>query len=178
MKHSDQFQPSDYHLDSIGLCRAQDPTECKFTLCQIAVTWWIAQSCCNLPSSMAPVHTGTKIEVARISKKFSYRMANFGAWQGSLEYNESTLWPPLQALLKAGLWTSDREDVEAHRRLLVRPVLNPAVEVSGGEVAKVNVGEGSNSGEIWAYDGSVIAVPNEIKMLRSKLLLLKSRGED
>ena len=63
-------------------------------------------------------------------------MANFGAWQGSWEYSESTPWPPLQALLKAGLWVSDREDVKAHRRLLVRPVLSPAVEVSGGEVAK------------------------------------------
>ena len=55
-------------------------------LCQIAVTWWIARSYCNVLSSMAPVHTGTKTEVARISKKFSHRLANFGAWQGSWEY--------------------------------------------------------------------------------------------
>ena len=147
MNHNDQFQPSCYQFDSTGLCRAQGPTKCKFTLCWIAVTWWIAL----LPSSMAPVHAGTKTEVARISKKFSHRLANFCAWQGSWEYSESTPWPPLQALLKAGLWVSDREEVEAHRRLLVRPVLNPAVEVSGGEVAKVNVGKGSESGEIWAY---------------------------
>ena len=122
---------------------------------------------------MARVHTGTKTEVARISKKFSHRLANFGAWQGSWEYSESTPWPPLQALLKAGLWVSDREDVEAHRKLLVRPVLNPAVEVSGGEVAKVNVGKGSHSGEIWAYDGSVTAVPNEIKMLKYNLVIVE-----
>ena len=139
MNHSDQFEASYYQFDSTGLCRAQDPTKCKFTLCQIAVTWWIAAL---LPSSMAPVHTGAKTEVARISKKFSHRLANFGAWQGSWEYSESTPWPPLQALLKAGLWVGDREDVEAHRRLLVRPVLNPAVEVYGGDVAKVNVGKG------------------------------------
>ena len=145
MKHNDQFQPSYYRSDSTGLCIAQDPTKYKFTLCQIAVTWWIARAWCNLPSSMAPVHTGTKTEVARISKKFSHRLANFGTWQGSWEYSESTPWPPLQALLKADLWVSDRGDVEAHRRLLVRPVLNPAVEVSGGEVAKVNVGKGSES---------------------------------
>ena len=65
MKHIGQFQPSYYQFDSTGLCRAQDPTECKFT-CQIAVTWWIVESCCNVPSSMAPVHTGTKTEVARV----------------------------------------------------------------------------------------------------------------
>ena len=103
MNHSDQFQPSWYQFDIAGLCRAQEPTKCKFTLCRIAVTWWIAL----LPSSMAPVHTGTKTEVACISKKFSHRLANFGAWQGSWEYSESTPWPPLQALLKAGLWVSD-----------------------------------------------------------------------
>ena len=74
---------------------------------------------------------------------------------------------------KAGLWVSDREEVEAHRRLLVRPVLNPAVEVSGGEVAKVNVGKGSKSGAIWAYDGSVTAVPNEIKMLKYNLVIVE-----
>ena len=101
MKHIDQFQPSYYQFDSTGLCRAQDPTECTFTLCQIDVTLWIAQSCCNVPSSMAPVHKGTNTEVARISKKFSHRPANFGAWQGSWEYSESTPWPPLQGLLKA-----------------------------------------------------------------------------
>ena len=145
----------------------------QITLCQIAVTWWIAESCCNLPSSVAPVHTGTKIEVARISKKFSHRLANFGAWQGSREYSQSTPWPPLQALLKAGLWVSDQEDAKAHRRLLVRPVLNLAIEVSGGEVAKVNVGKGSKSVEIWAYDGSVTAVSNEIKILRYNLVIVE-----
>ena len=127
MKHSDQFEPSYYQFDSTGLCRAQDSTKCNFTLCQIVVTWWIAQSWCNLPSSMAPVHTGTKTEVARISKNFCHRLANFAACQVSYEYNESTPWPPLQALLKASLWVNDREDVDARRRLLVRPVLNPAV---------------------------------------------------
>ena len=121
---------------------------CKFMLCQIFVTWWIAGSCGNVLSSLAPVHTGTKAEVARISKKISHRLANFGAWQGSWEYSESTPWPPLQALLKAGLWVGDREDAEAHRGLLVRPVLNPTIEVFGGEVAKVNVGKGSESGKI------------------------------
>ena len=169
MNHSDQFQPSCYQFDSTGLCRAQDPTKCNLRFAG-SLTWWIAAL---LPSSMAPVHTGTKTEVARISKKFSHRLANFGAWQGSWEYSESTPWPPLQALLKAGLWVSDREDVEAHRRLLVRPVLNPAVEVSRGEVAKVNVGKGSESGEIWAYDGSVTAVPNEIKMLKYNLVIVE-----
>ena len=173
MKHIDQFWASYYQFESTGLCRAQDPTECKFTLCQIALTWWIAQSCCNVPSSMAPVHPGTKTEVARISNKFSHRLPNFGAWQGSWEYSKSTPWPPLHALLKAGLWVSDREDVEAHCRLLVRPVLNPALEVSGGEVAKVNVGKGSDPGEIWAYDGSVTAVPNEIDMLKYKLVIVE-----
>ena len=88
------------------------------------------------------------------------------------------LWPPLQALLKAGLWVSDPEDVEAHRRLLVRPELNRAVEVSGGEVAKVNVGKGSESGEIWAYDGSVTAVPNEIKMPRYNLVIVEVPRRD
>ena len=115
---------------------------------------------------MSPVHTWTTTEVAHISKNFSHRLENFGAWQGSWEYSESTQWPPLRALLKASLWVSDREDVEPHRKLLVRPVLNPAVEVYGGNVAKVNVGKGSQFGEIWAYDGSLTAVPNEIKMLR------------
>ena len=55
----------------------------------------------------------------------------------------------------------------------MRPVLNPAVEVSSGEVAKVNVGKGSKSGEIWAYNGSVTAVPNEIKMLRYNLVIVE-----
>ena len=68
---------------------------CKFTLCQITVNWWIAGSCCNVLSSMAHVPTGTKTEVARISKKFSHHLANFGAWHGSREYSESTPWPPL-----------------------------------------------------------------------------------
>ena len=137
------------------------------------MTWWIAQSWSNLPSSMAPVHTGTKTKVARISKKFSHRLANFGAWQGSWEYSESTPWPPLQAPLKAGLWVNDQEDVEAHRKLLVRPVLSLAVEVFGGEVAKVNVGKGSQSGEIWAYGGSVTAVPHEIKMPKYNLVIVE-----
>ena len=75
--------------------------------------------------------------------------------------------------MKAGLWVSDREDVEAHRGLLVRLVLNSAIEVSGGEVAKVNVGKRSKSGEIWAYDGLVTAVPNEIKMLRYNLVIVE-----
>ena len=63
--------------------------------------------------------------------------------------------------------------MEAHHRLLVRPLLNPAVEVSGGEVAKVNVPKGSQYGEIWAYDGSVTAVPNEIKMLKYNLVIVE-----
>ena len=70
------------------------------------------------------------------------------------------------------MWVNDREDVEAHRRMLVRPVLNPPVEVYGGEVANFNVGKGSESGDIWAYDGSVTAVPNEIKMLRYNLVIV------
>ena len=41
-------------------------------------------------------------------------------------------------------------------------MLNLAIEVSGGELAKVNVGKGSESGEVWAYDGSVTVVPIEI----------------
>ena len=98
---------------------------------------------------MASVHTGSKTEVARMSKKFSHRLANFGAWQGTWEYSESTPWPPLKALLKAGLLVSNRVDIEAHRTVLMRPALNPAVEVSGREVAKVNAGKGSYSGEIW-----------------------------
>ena len=139
----DRFQPSYYQFESTRLCEAQDPKECKFTLCKITLTWWIAGSFCNGLFTLAPLHTGTKTEVARIWKKFSHRLANFRAWQGSWEYSESTPWPPLQAPLEPGLWVSDREDVEAHRILLVRPVLNPAVEVFGGEVAKVNVGNGS-----------------------------------
>ena len=135
-----------YQIGSIGLCTAQDAMGCEFTLCQITVTWWIAESCCNVLSSFSHVHTSTKIEVAPIVKKFSARLASFGAWQGSWEYSESTPWPPLQALLKAGLWVNDRDDVEAHGQLFVRPVLNPSVEVSGGGVAKVNVGKGSDSG--------------------------------
>ena len=83
IKHIDRFKPSYYQLESTGLCRAQDPMGCKFMLCQITVTWWIARTCCNVLSSMALVHTGTKTEVARISKKFSHRLANFGALQGS-----------------------------------------------------------------------------------------------
>ena len=122
---------------------------------------------------MLPVRTGTKTEVARISKKFSHRLANVRAWQESWECSESTQWPPLQSLLKAGLWVSDREDVEAHHRLLVRPILNPAVQVSGGEVAKVNAAKGSEPGDIWAYDGSMTALPNEIKMLRYNLLIVE-----
>ena len=79
MRHIHQFEPSYYQFDSVGRCRAHDPTECKFRLCQLAVTRWIAESCCNVPSSMALVHAGTKTEVARISKKFSHRLANSGA---------------------------------------------------------------------------------------------------
>ena len=137
------------------------------------MTWWIVGSCCNVLSFIASVYTGTKTEVARVAKKYSARLASFGAWQGSREHCEFTPWPPLQALLKAGLWVCDREDVEAHHRLLVRPVLNPALEVSGGEVAKVNVGKGSESREIWAYDGPVTAVPNEIKMLKYNLVIVE-----
>ena len=122
---------------------------------------------------MAHVHTGTKTEVARISKKLSQRMANFGAWQGSWEYSESVPWPPLEALLKAGLGVSAQEDVEAHGRLLVRPVSNTAIEVCGGEVAKVNVGNGSESVVIRAYDGSMTAVPNGIKMLKYDLVIVE-----
>ena len=48
-------------------------------LWHITVTWWIGGSCCNVLSSMALVHRGTKTERARISKKFSHRVANFGA---------------------------------------------------------------------------------------------------
>ena len=173
VKHIDQFRPSYYQFDKSGFCKAKDPTECKFTLCHIAVIWCITESYCNMPSSMALVHTGIKTEVACISKKFSHRLANFGAWQGSWEYSESMPWPPLQAPLQAGLWVSDGEDVKAHRRLLVRPRLNPAVEVSGGEVAKVNVSKGSECGEIWAYDGSVTAVPHEIKMLTYNLVIVE-----
>ena len=173
MKHIDQFQPSYYQLGSIGLRTAKNPTECKFALCEIAVTWWIDELCCNVPSSMAPVQTGTKTAVARILKKFSHRLANFGAWHGSCEYSETMLWPALWVPLKAGLWVSDRADFEAHRTLLVRPLWNPAVEVSSGEVAKVNVGKGSESGEIWAYDGSVTAVPNEIKIVRYNLVIIE-----
>ena len=44
MQHSDQFKPSYYQFDSTGLCRTQDSTKCKFTVYQIAVTWWMAQS--------------------------------------------------------------------------------------------------------------------------------------
>ena len=52
-------------------------------------------------------------------------------------------------------------------------MLNPAVEVSGGDVAKVNVGKGSESGDIWAYDRSVTAAPNEIKMLMYNLVIVE-----
>ena len=115
---------------------------------------------------MAPLHRGTKTEVARISKKFNHRLPIFCAWQGSWEYSESTPWPLPQAPLKAGLWVCYRGDVEAHRRMLVRPMLSPVVEVSGGEVAKINVGKGSERGDVRAYDGSITAVPSDIKMLR------------
>ena len=122
---------------------------------------------------MVAVHTGIKTAVACISKKFRHCLANFGARQGSWECSESTPWPPLQALLKAGLWVSARENVEAHRRLLVRPVLNAGVEVSSDEVANVNVGKRSESGEIWACDGSATAVPNEIKMSRYNVVIVE-----
>ena len=75
--------------------------------------------------------------------------------------------------MKAAQCVHDGEDVETHRRLLVRPVLNPAVEVCGGEVAKVNVGKASESGEIWAYNGSMTVVPNEIKLLRYNLVFVE-----
>ena len=52
-------------------------------------------------------------------------------------------------------------------------MLNLAVEVSSGEVANVNVGKGSKCGEIWAYDGSVTVVPNEIKMLRYTVVIVE-----
>ena len=91
IKHIDQFQPSYYQFESTGLCRAQDPVGCNFTWWQITVTWWIAGSCCNVLSSMAPVHTVTKTEVARISKKFGARLASFGAWQGSWEQARQAL---------------------------------------------------------------------------------------
>ena len=52
-------------------------------------------------------------------------------------------------------------------------MLNPAVEVSGGEVANVNVGKGSEFGEIWAYDESVTAVLDEIKMLKYNLVIVE-----
>ena len=90
-----------------------------------------------------------------------------------LGVSESTPWPPLQALLKASMWVSDREDVEAHRRLLVRQVLNRGVQVSGEEVAKVNIGKGSKCREFWAYNGSMTAVPNEIKMLKYNLVIVE-----
>ena len=125
---------------------------CKFTWCYIAVTWWVAGSCGNVLSSIAPVQTGTKTEVARIAKKFSARRASFGAWQGSREYSESTPWPGLHGSLKACVWVSDGEDFEAHRRLLVRPVLNRAVK------------------QIRADKGSVTAVPNEVKMLKYNIV--------
>ena len=52
-------------------------------------------------------------------------------------------------------------------------MLNPAVEVSGGEVAKVNAGKGSESVEMGACDGSVTAVPNEIKLLKYNLVIVE-----
>ena len=45
-------------------------------------------------------------------------------------------------------------------------MLNPAIEVSGRQVAKVNAGKGSDPEGLRAYGGSVTAVPNEIKMLK------------
>ena len=128
---------------------------CEFILCHIAVTWSIAESFCNVPSSMGPVHRGTKPQVACIWKKFSHGLANLGVLQGRWEYSNSTPWPLLQALLKAGLWVTTREDVEAHLRLLVRPVLNWAVEVFSGEVAEVNVARDQNPEKFSAYHGSV-----------------------
>ena len=52
-------------------------------------------------------------------------------------------------------------------------MLNPAIEVSGGEVAKVNIGKCSESGEIWAYNGSVTALRNEIKLLKYNLVIVE-----
>ena len=71
------------------------------------------------------------------------------------------------------MWVGDQRDVEAHRRLLVRPVLSPAIEVSSGEVAKVNVGKGAESSEIWVYDGTATIVPNEIKLLKYNLVIIE-----
>ena len=76
-------------------------------------------------------------------------------------------------VMEAGVWVSDREDLEARFRLLVRPVLNPAIEVSPGEVARFNVGKGSESKEICAYDGSATTLPNEIRILKCNLVIVK-----
>ena len=83
IKHFDQFLPSYYRFESNGLSRAQNPKKCKFAVCQIAVTWWIAGCRCNMPSSMAAVHAEAKRDATRISKKFSRRVATFGSWQES-----------------------------------------------------------------------------------------------
>ena len=58
------------------------------------MTWWIAGSCCNTLSSMAPVYAGTKTEVARISKKFSARVATFATSVGITHASSRTM-PPL-----------------------------------------------------------------------------------
>ena len=51
-------------------------------------------------------------------------------------------------------------------------MLNRTVEVSGGEVATVNVGKGPESGEVSAYDGSATAMPNGIEMLKYNLVIV------
>ena len=37
----------------------------------------------------------------------------------------------------------------------------------------VNVGKGSECGEIWAYNGSMTAIPNDVKMLRYNLVIVE-----
>ena len=51
-------------------------------------------------------------------------------------------------------------------------MLNRTVEVSGGELATVNVGKGSESGKVSAYDGSATAMPHEIEMLKYNLVIV------
>ena len=63
--------------------------------------------------------------------------------------------------------------MEAHRRLPVRPVLNLAVEASGGQVANVNFVNGSEFGEVWAHHGSVTLVPNENNMPKYNLVIVE-----
>ena len=81
MEHIDRFQPSYYQFRNHGLCTAQDAMGCKFTWCQITMTWWIVGSYCNVLLPITTVQTSTNTEVARIAKKFSARLASFGAWE-------------------------------------------------------------------------------------------------